>query len=624
MRNRQLGVLAALVFLAFCMYSLSKAVPAGVRLPTQQPGSSSSSSNPPAPQGPGSEPGGSSEDSNKAAKSKPKPAPGGSHPIWHLITDAEREFEAVKARQSRTLRDAVAEYRRRYGLPPPPHFDKWWAFAKSKNVQLVDEFDTVLELLTPFWGLKPATIRARAREAAGFNNQLMGVQIRGGNVTHFYGGVDWMQKAVSGMMQGFIEFLPDMDLVFNVNDESRVAVPHDDLARLVHTARTVSMPAANAAKTLRNGFTEKPEGLNYQGHFDEVKVTRFNHFPHQHVWTHSRVSCAPDSPARILEEDEQYDDVEKYALGELGFVYNWTAMSDICLSPSLGSTYGFFERPNFYSVSHDLVPVFSQSKVSSYSDIIYPSPWYWAGKVPYDQEKDPAWENKLDRLYWRGSTTGGFSRNGGWRRHHRQRFVQKINAGDQAKILVNAGGSSDSQQQQQKWTVKEVARGDYKALMDVYFSHVGQCDPGDCDAQKEFFAVKKYAAQEDAFKYKHVLDMDGNAFSGRFYAFLRSRSLVYKFAIFREWHYEWLRPWVHFVPLSLRGDEWLEAVRFFHGEGEGEGDLGRKEAERVAMQGREWAGKVLRNEDLEVWFFRLLLEYARVIDDDRENIGYTG
>ena len=47
------------------------------------------------------------------------------------------------------------------------------------------------------------------------------------------------------------------------------------------------------------------------------------------------------------------------------------------------------------------------------------------------------------------------------------------------------------------------------------------------------------------------------------------------------------------------------------------------EAQRIAMQGREWAGKVLRNEDLEVWFFRLLLEYGRLIDDNRESIGFS-
>lgn len=133
------------------------------------------------------------------------------------------------------------------------------------------------------------------------------------------------------------------------------------------------------------------------------------------------------------------------------------------------------------------------------------------------------------------------------------------------------------------------------------------------------FYASCVAEQNEAWKYKYLLDIDGNAFSGRFYAFLKSKSLVYKLAVFREWHEEWLKPWVHYVPLSLRGDEWVEAVRWFAGE-----PSGKQEAEHIAMQGREWANKVLRNEDLEVWFFRLLLEYARVIDDDREIIGYTG
>jgi hypothetical protein len=83
---------------------------------------------------------------------------------------------------------------------------------------------------------------------------------------------------------------------------------------------------------------------------------------------------------------------------------------------------------------------------------------------------------------------------------------------------------------------------------------------------------------------------------------------VYKMAVFREWHEEWLKPWVHYIPLSLRGDEWVEAVRWFAGE-----SAGKTEAERIALQGREWANKVLRNEDLEMWFFRLLLEYVVLV-----------
>lgn len=71
------------------------------------------------------------------------------------------------------------------------------------------------------------------------------------------------------------------------------------------------------------------------------------------------------------------------------------------------------------------------------------------------------------------------------------------------------------------------------------------------------------------FKYKYVFDMDGNVFLGRFYVFLKSKSLVFKFVIFKEWYYEWLRLWVYYVFMSFKGEEWLELVRYFGEEGEG-------------------------------------------------------
>ncbi|KAI1743541.1 hypothetical protein F4680DRAFT_347659 [Xylaria scruposa] len=543
---------------------------------------------------------------------KYKTAPSGVHPIQLLVTEAEKELAATKARQSKNLKQAIAEYRRRYGIPPPPNFNKWFEFAQAKGVQLIDEFDMVYESITPFWGLKPSTIRERAAEALGFDNALLGIQIRNGKITHMEGGADWQREATAGMMGKFLKWLPDMDLCFNLHDESRVMVPHDDMARLVQRAKEVNMPAANIPNP-KNAFTEKPKGLNDGTRFEESKLTRFNVFAHQPTWTHSRMSCPPDSPSRGLEEDERNDHVSRFGLSELGFVYNVTAMSDICYSPSLSSTFGFFDRPNAYNIVHDLFPIFSQSKISSYADILYPSPWYWYEKVHYDESQDLEWDQKIDRFYWRGSTTGGFSRNGGWRRQHRQRFVQKINAVDSAKIMTNAGSSLH-----EKWETQVVPRGDYRHLIDVYFSHVGQCDPGDCVAQKEFFNIKGHAEQQGAWAYKYLLDIDGNAFSGRFYAFLRSKSLTYKWAIFREWHLEWLKPWAHYIPLSLQGEDWLEAVRYF-----ADRDEGRIEAQRLANQQRDWADKVLRHEDMEVWFFRLLLEYGRVIDDKRASIGYT-
>ena len=524
---------------------------------------------------------------------------GTAHPIWQLIKDAEQTFEQELERQSKSLEEAVVEYKRRYGIPPPPKFDKWYEFAKAKGVQMIDEYDSIHESLTPFWGLKPSTIRGRAREALGFNNNLMGILVRNGEVKTVVGGQEWLQTAAEGMMVKFDKYLPDMDLCFNIHDEPRVVVPYDDLVRLVKTATEVNMPAANAVEKPRNSWSPRPPGVTDGRGMDEVKTTRFNVFAHQPTWTHARMSCPPDSPARLaLDDGPPKDNVTGYAVGELGFVYNQTAFSDICQSPSFSETFGFFDRPNAFNIVHDLFPIFSQSKISSFNDILYPSPWYWNGKVPYNETADMSWVEKESKMYWRGSTTGGFSRDGGWRRQHRQRVVKTVNAGDQAKILINRGEES-----KEDWQVKEVPRSDYQEIFDIFFSYVGQCDPGDCDAQKEFFDIKESRNQQDAWAYKYLLDIDGNAFSGRFYAFLQSKSLVYKMAIFREWHEEWLKPWVHFIPLSLKADEWVEAVRWFAGE-----EVGKKEAERLAVLGREWAAKVLRNDDLEVWFFRLLLE----------------
>ncbi|MCJ1478351.1 capsule-associated protein CAP1 [Lambiella insularis] len=540
------------------------------------------------------------------------PATAKSHPIRQLIALAEEEQTAILKRQSKTLDQAVVEYKRRYKVHPPPNFDKWYYFAKEKGVQLIDEYDVIYHSLLPFWGLAPSVIRGRAREALGFDNALIGFFIRGGEVVNKAGGDEWQQEATEGMLQGFVQYLPDMDLAFNKHDEPRVIVPHEDLTRLVKKATDEALPTAFADRKPKNTWSTRPSDVDDGKRLPEVSTTRFNRFAHQPTWTNSRISCSPDSPSRSLDESIT-DDVAAYYFSELNFVQNKTAFSDICQSPSLRENYGFFDRPNAFDIVHDLFPIFSQSKVSSFQDILYPSPWYWSDKVVYQEAQDYAWENKEDKMYWRGSTTGGFSRDGGWRRQHRQRMVKKINALDNARIYEN-----ETVRGALEWHTKDVPRVDYKDLFDVHFSHVGQCDPGDCDAQKEFFKIEKGNPQHHAWAYKYLLDVDGNAFSGRFYAFLKSRSLIFKMAVFREWHEEWIKPWVHYVPLSLLGDEYVESVRYFDQEEEGQ-----IQAQRLATQGREWADNVLRNEDFEVWFFRLLLEYGRLVDDDREHIGFV-
>ena len=83
------------------------------------------------------------------------------HPITTLMADAKVAFTKRLAKQSKTLPEAVAEYKRRYGRDPPRGFDDWWEFAKEQDFKLVDEFDAVVEDLAPFWALSGEELRQR-------------------------------------------------------------------------------------------------------------------------------------------------------------------------------------------------------------------------------------------------------------------------------------------------------------------------------------------------------------------------------------------------------------------------------------------------------------------------------
>ena len=83
------------------------------------------------------------------------------HPITTLMDDAKVEFANRLAKQSKTLPEAVVEYKSRYGRDPPRGFDDWWEFAKENDFKLLDEFDVIAEDLEPFWALSGEELRRR-------------------------------------------------------------------------------------------------------------------------------------------------------------------------------------------------------------------------------------------------------------------------------------------------------------------------------------------------------------------------------------------------------------------------------------------------------------------------------
>jgi hypothetical protein len=156
-----------------------------------------------------------------------------------------------------------------------------------------------------------------------------------------------------------------------------------------------------------------------------------------------------------------------------------------------------------------------------------------------------------------------------------------------------------------KWIKETMTPDEAQPLFDVKFTKISQIATKEAiDAELTQFHIEPQEGQQELWKWKYLLDIDGHGESGRYYALLKSKSLVFKAAMFREWHDELLWPWVHYIPLGLDGGDWYESVRYFARE-----ESGKVEGKIIAEESSEWARKVLRKDDMEVWMFRLLLEY---------------
>lgn len=256
--------------------------------------------------------------------------------------------------------------------------------------------------------------------------------------------------------------------------------------------------------------------------------------------------------------------------------------------------------------------------------VLFPANMYYKNdeRYMYDPSRDLPWEEKKEQMFWRGITSGGVQTEDAWHRLHRHRLVLLSNATDIESRQRTVDAYDATTGTKKRWSPVEFAR----KHMDVGFPGLIWCVPDvDCGwLYKIISTVPSTKALTDNFVYKYLVDVDGHSFSGRWHAFLRSKSLGIKATIFREFHDSRLIPWRHFVPLDNRYDEYYSLMTYFVGEK----SLGLQShdnvAKKIADQGREYAEQVLRRDDIEVYMLRLMLEYARLLDDNRDTIGYAG
>lgn len=598
-------------------------------------------------------------------KSRPKQdAPSGSelgrpyvpvdhHPISELIKEADQKWRMYEDSRSSTFKEVVSKYRRRYGRHPPPRFPEWYQFARDRNVHNADDFDQVMDDLRPFWAVDPLTIRKLAAHMSEKEvDGVAGIHIRSHKVIHLT-NPSWRSANMVTMIPNFIQHLPDMDIAVNRLDQPRVVVPWEDMQGLLatETYRRQMLPEA-----FGDFSTNMSDFLNTTVENDESPREDAGWYgaAGRQYMEIAKTACPPEAHANNGGVDQVVAEaLYKNRLG--GVVTNFNLSSDLCtVGPEIQDKHGLLFSASSISATKRLVPVFGECKVNVNSDILFPANMYWMhdDRYDYNGKSDVDWNEKEDKLLWRGVTSGGAQVEDTWRRLHRQRLVMSLNSTEmenqKVRILAEQPEARGEYENYRQFGPSEFAQ----QYTDVGFVEAFGCHPNCSYLHDNVLSFKPQISLPEQFKSKFLVDVDGHSFSGRWRAFLESKCLGIKATIFREWHDSRLFAWRHFVPMDNRFDDIYTLLTYFIGTGESQGErlpgvpyVARHDAEgrRIAQQGREWANKVLRRDDIEVrpngcyelwlktsnprtqvYMFRLLLEYGRIIDDNRDRIGYSG
>ncbi|KAE9390089.1 hypothetical protein BT96DRAFT_1002581 [Gymnopus androsaceus JB14] len=524
--------------------------------------------------------------------------PQGVHPIFELIDQAEKEWKEKHRKASSSLDEAVAEYRRRYRRSPPKGFDEWWDYVQAHDVQLPDEYDQIYHDLEPFWGLEPRELFAlqAERELAkdsytiGKNAQgkldILGTSFNEGR----YDDLIRHGQMIVELLKNIEDLLPSFRATFS---------PHDS-------------PYLMTDYVVKSTLLEAASTKSYIGKNDLPSI-------HHLGW---RSACHPESLARLIDFDLDGPQPPK---PEKTFIHNHRQSMDPCLHPSLFWLHGQFLSHEYGPDPNPaMIPEFSSCTTTLHHNIRIPTPYGWIEDI-LPRSDDPDFDEKVDeRLLWRGSNTGIFhSSDYRWQNSHRDklvRYVSELNG--TIDYLVPPKPGYEDQPLGPSQTARKARIN--PATMDMGFvEKPSQCREPTCNLMEQIYDYKKMQSIKDAGNYKYVFDVDGNGWSGRFKRLITSNSLVFKSTIFPEWFTDRVAPWVHYIPIQVDLSDLYDSLIFFRGDAYGEG--GHEElARKIALQGREWSKTYWRKEDILAYFYRLFLEYTRLMSLDREEMTFQG
>ncbi|WVR06184.1 hypothetical protein IAU60_003214 [Kwoniella sp. DSM 27419] len=522
------------------------------------------------------------------------------HPIIQLMKRGEEQWKSLLERQSKTLPQAVTEYRRRYDRAPPRGFDQWWQHCKRHNVKIVDDYDQIFRDIEPYFALSPELFRKRAEALVESATHTAHITLSPDGESKLFGDRAHFARPrlLFRLMQPLAQYLPS-EVTFSLSDHDLGSwLLGDDQKQAALTA--ISEGRYLSEEDLKP--LEKKEGRR------PVK---------------GLVSACPEgSPGWnrgvAIREGTPIDE----PLKDTSFIYDPLQTYDFCYNPALLKQHGSlsfdFARDNV------LRPIFQLSKFTRNPEFLTtPLEAYENFTTPEARSKHVPWEKKsISKLFWRGSSTGdSYSKRKDytWRQSHRPRLALMTQETEGVRdVWVKrkiAGWDKES------WAVAKLN----ERYMDVGLTgkaHQCHSDDGTCQEMDAEIKFKGRVDPVEAAKYKYVFDIDGNGWSSRFHRLIMSGSVVIKSTIYPEWMSDWMTPWVHYIPCKIDYSDLYDIMSFFAGPPDGRQGGHDELAQQIAEQGKKFGEEHWRWEDMQAYMFRLILEYSRLMADDRDEWSY--
>ncbi|WOO79768.1 Beta-1,2-xylosyltransferase 1 [Vanrija pseudolonga] len=510
------------------------------------------------------------------------------HPINQLISTAQSAWDAKVAKQSKTLKQAVAEYKRRHHRQPPAGFDKWWAYVVDNNVQMPDEYDQIERDMRPFYALQSKDLRERI-DMHSNDKDTYTIKVTNGKITTTAQYKDEAihharLKSQLDLIKDVAQWIPDMKAIYTVHDTPMSLINWDHRVEIADRLEE-----------------------------DEYLDTAVNVEGDSVGWA---AACPPSSQLR--KKGEKYAG-PNWDVDAKSFIVSHYADMDVCNHPELVALTGILagKKP----LSTNLLPIFAISKTRLHSDILGVPPERYNGHV----ELVP-WEKKTNsHLLWRGANTGmHYGATLPWRDTQRVRLLGM--SAEKTGTLDVIAPPSGMKSKTVGDAVKRMAKGPAnERYFDMGF--VGkaiQCEveDGTCAEIDRNYPFKKRVTPIEADSYKYIVDIDGNAWSARFQRLVASGSLIFKATIMPEWWTDRIQPWVHYVPVKADFTDLYDSLAYFSGDLEGNGAEDEL-AKKIALAGRDWSLTHFRMEDMTAYVFRMYLEWARLQAPNRGSMNFV-